>query len=95
MFCIPFAYLPARARLASMDPALKLAAADLYARPLAAFAHITLPLLAPGLISGWLLAIIVSLDDFIISPMLRLGITPEINAISALMILVSTVVVAA
>ena len=92
-----------------MDPALESAAADLYARPWRRFRLITLPLLAPGLMSGWLLAFIVSLDDFIISSMLsgpgsttlpvhiysmlRLGITPEVNAISSLMVLVSTLVV--
>ncbi len=108
-FCIPFAYLPITARLASMDPALESAAADLYARPWRRFSLITLPLLAPGLISGWLLAFIVSLDDFIISSMLsgpgsttlpvhiysmlRLGITPEVNAVSSLMVLVSALVV--
>lgn len=108
-FCIPFAYLPIMARLTSMDPALESAAADLYARPWRRFALITLPLLAPGLMSGWLLAFIVSLDDFIISSMLsgpgsttlpvhiysmlRLGITPEVNAVSSLMVLVSALVV--
>lgn len=108
-FCIPFAYLPIAARLTSMDPAFEAAAADLYARPFRRFRLITLPLLAPGLISGWLLAFIVSLDDFIISSMLsgpgtttlpvhiysmlRLGITPEVNAISTLMVLASALVV--
>lgn len=108
-FCIPFAYLPISARLTSMDPALESAAADLYARPWRRFTLITLPLLAPGLMSGWLLAFIVSLDDFIISSMLsgpgsttlpvhiysmlRLGITPEVNAVSSLMVLVSALVV--
>ena len=108
-FCIPFAYLPISARLTSMDPALESAAADLYARPWRRFRLITLPLLAPGLMSGWLLAFIVSLDDFIISSMLsgpgsttlpvhiysmlRRGSTPEVNAISSLMVLVSTLVV--
>lgn len=108
-FCIPFAYLPIAARLTSMDAGLEVAAADLYASPLRRFTLIILPLLAPGILSGWLLAFIVSLDDFIISSMLsgpgsttlpvhiysmlRLGITPEVNAISTLMVLVSTLVV--
>ena len=110
-FCIPFAYLPIAARLTSMDPGLEMAASDLYARPWRRFRLITLPLLAPGLISGWLLAFIVSLDDFIISSMLsgpgsttlpvhiysmlRLGITPEVNAVSSLMVLASALVVIA
>ncbi|MBN8629509.1 MAG: ABC transporter permease [Rhodobacterales bacterium] len=110
-FCIPFAYLPIAARLTAMDPELEAAAADLYARPWRRFALITLPLLSPGVASGWLLAFIVSLDDFIISSMLsgpgsttlpvhiysmlRLGITPEVNAVSTLMVAASTLVVVA
>ena len=94
-----------------MDPAFEAAAADLYARPLRRFRLITLPLLMPGVLSGWLLAFIVSLDDFIISSMLsgpgsttlpvqiysmlRPGITPEVNAVSSLMVLASTLVVIA
>jgi spermidine/putrescine transport system permease protein len=88
---------------------LEAAAADLYARPWRRFALITLPILSPGIVSGWLLAFIVSLDDFIISSMLsgpgsttlpvhiysmlRLGITPEVNAVSTLMVAASTLVV--
>ena len=110
VFCIPFAYLPIRARLAAMDAGLEWAARDLYASPVKAFRRITLPILMPGVISGWILAFIISLDDFIISAMvsgpgsttlpvhiysmLRLGITPEVNAISSLMILMSTTLVA-
>ncbi|MGB3313085.1 MAG: ABC transporter permease, partial [Albidovulum sp.] len=69
VFCIPFAYLPIRARLTSMDDGLELAARDLYASPAKAFRRITLPILMPGVVSGWLLAFIISLDDFIISAM--------------------------
>lgn len=109
VFCIPFAYLPIKARLEGLDPSLPAAAADLYASPAQAFARITLPLLVPGLLSGWLLAFIISLDDFIITAlvagpgattlplhiygMLRLGMTPEVNAISTLMLGASTVLV--
>ncbi len=109
VFCIPFAYLPVRARLEGMDATLRWAAADLYASPAKAFTMVTLPLLVPGLVSGWLLAFIISLDDFIITSlvagpgattlplhiygMLRLGITPEVNAISSLMLLGSTALV--
>jgi spermidine/putrescine transport system permease protein len=110
-FCIPFAYLPTAARLSAMDPGLEAAAADLYARPWRRFRLITLPLLSSGVVSGWLLAFIVSLDDFIISSMLsgpgsttlpvhiysmlRLGITPEVNAVSTLMVAASTLFVIA
>jgi spermidine/putrescine transport system permease protein len=109
VFCIPFAYLPIRARLESMDASLELAASDLYASPMKAFYYITLPLLVPGLVSGWLLAFIISLDDFMITTMvtgpgattlplhiygmLRLGMTPEVNAISSLLVLASTILV--
>jgi spermidine/putrescine transport system permease protein len=105
VFCIPFAYLPIRARLEGMDPVLQEAAADLYATPWQAFRRVTLPLLWPGILSGAMLAFIISLDDFVITyfvagagattlpiyifGMIRIGITPEVNAVSALMLLVS------
>jgi spermidine/putrescine transport system permease protein len=110
VFCIPFAYLPIRARLEGMDPALEEAAADLYAPPLAAFRKVTLPLLWPGILSGLMLAFIISLDDFVITyfvagagattlpvyifGMIRIGISPEVNAVSALMLAVSILFVA-
>lgn len=105
VFCIPFAYLPIRARIEGLDPSLGEAAADLYANELVAFRRITLPLLWPGILSGAILAFIISLDDFVITyfvagpgattlPIyifgsIRMGISPEVNAISALMLLVS------
>lgn len=105
VFCIPFAYLPIRARLEGMDPRLAEAAADLYATPWASFRRITLPLLWPGILSGLMLAFIISLDDFVITffvagagattlpvyiyGMIRIGVTPEVNAISAFMLLIS------
>lgn len=105
VFCIPFAYLPIRARLEDMDLTLEQAAADLYATPWQAFRRITLPLLMPGIIAGAMLAFIVSFDDVVISYMvagpgqttlpiyifgqIRRGVTPEINAISTLLLGVS------
>ncbi|OSQ46725.1 ABC transporter permease [Thalassospira alkalitolerans] len=105
VFCIPFAYLPIRARLEGMDPSLTEAAHDLYANEWKAFRRVTLPLLWPGIMSGAMLSFIISLDDFVISyfvggagattlpiyifGMIRMGITPEVNAVSALMLLVS------
>ncbi len=105
VFCIPFAYLPIRARLAGMDHRLIEAAADLYASPWQAFRRVTLPLLMPGILSGAMLAFIVSLDDFVITffvagpgattlpvyifGMVRMGITPEVNALAALLLLAS------
>lgn len=109
VFCIPFAYLPIRARLERMDESLELAARDLYATPWETLRTVTLPLLAPGIVSGALLAMITSIDDFIITMMvaepgsttlplyiygmLRLGVSPEINAISTVLLVLSIVVV--
>jgi spermidine/putrescine transport system permease protein len=110
VFCIPFAYLPIRARLQGMDPTLEDAAMDLYADRVRAFRRVTLPLLWPGVLSGAMLAFIISLDDFVITyfvsgagattlpvyifGMIRVGISPEVNAVSALMLLLSILLVA-
>ncbi len=109
VFCIPFAYLPIAARLQGVETIYEQAAMDLYATRLQAFRKILLPLIAPGIISGFLLAFIISLDDFIITNFVkgagvetlptvifgavRLGIKPNIMAISTLMLLVSIVFV--
>lgn len=111
VFCIPFAYLPIRARIEGMDPALREAAFDLYANERRTFLRITLPLLWPGILSGLLLAFIVSLDNFVITffvsgagsttlpvyifGMIRTGVTPAVNAVSALLLLVSLILVTA
>jgi len=105
VFCIPFAYYPIKSRLAGLDPALIEAASDLYATPWRRFVRIELPLLAPGIFAGALLAFISSLGDFVISyfvsgpgsttlpvyifGMIRTGVTPEVNALSALFLLAS------
>lgn len=97
-FCIPFAYLPIRARLEGMDLSLETAAADLYANPWQTFRHVTLPLMAPGIVAGAMLAFVISLDDVVITEFvksagqdtlptymlgqMRRAITPEVNAIS-------------
>ncbi|TPW27431.1 ABC transporter permease [Pararhizobium mangrovi] len=109
VFCLPFAYLPIRARLEGMDARLPEAAADLYANPRRAFFHVTLPLLMPGILSGLVLAFIISLDDFIttffvggagsttlplyIFGLVRIGVTPQVNAISSLMLVLSLALV--
>ncbi|WP_180900670.1 ABC transporter permease [Martelella soudanensis] len=106
-FCTPFAFLPIRARLQGMSPDYDEAARDLYATPMTAFRRVTLPLIAPGLFAGMMLAFVMSMDDFITSNMLnsggattlpvyifglvKQGTTPELNAISTLIILVSLV----
>ena len=110
VFCIPFALLPIQARLRSMDETLEQAARDLYAGPSQTFRRVTLPLLLPGIVSGALLAFIVSMDDFIITLMVaeagtttlplyiyglvRVGVTPEVNAVSSLMLALSVLFVA-
>ncbi|SEM45448.1 spermidine/putrescine transport system permease protein [Gemmobacter aquatilis] len=101
-FCIPFAYLPIRARLEGMDLSLETAAADLYASPWQTFRHVTLPLLGPGIAAGAMLAFVISLDDVVITEFVKSGgqdtlptymlgqmrraITPEVNAISTLLL---------
>jgi spermidine/putrescine transport system permease protein len=109
-FCIPFAYMPIRARLEGMDLTLETAAADLYASRAYAFRRVTLPLLAPGILAGFMLAFVVSLDDVVMSDFLkspgqetlptylmgelRRNLTSEIYAISSLLLLISVLIVA-
>lgn len=108
-FCIPFAYLPIRARLESMDLTLERAAADLYATPWMTFRRVTLPLLRPAIIAGFMLAFVISLDDVVITEFVKSGgqdtlptymlgqlrreTTPEINAIATVFLALSTVLV--
>ncbi len=110
-FCIPFAYLPIRARLTGMDLALEQAAADLYAPPFRVFTRITLPQLWPGILAGAMLAFVISLDDVVITefvksagqdtlPTYMLGqlrrvVTPEVNAISTVLLGISVTMVVA
>jgi len=110
-FCIPFAYLPLAARLEGIEGTYEQAARDLYATRAQAFRLILLPLLAPGVASGWLLAFIISLDDFIITNFVKgagmetlptaifgsvkQGIKPNIMAISTLMLAASVLFVTA
>jgi spermidine/putrescine transport system permease protein len=67
MFCISFVVVTVKARVASLDPRLEEAAADLYASPAAAFWRVTFPLLVPGIAAAALLAFSLSFDDFIIT----------------------------
>jgi spermidine/putrescine transport system permease protein len=108
-FCIPFAYMPIRARLEGMDLTLERAAADLYAPPWQAFKRVTLPILWPGILAGFMLAFVISLDDVVITefvksagqetlPTYMLGqlkrsVTPEINAISTVFLGISILLV--
>ncbi len=104
-FCIPFAFLPIRARLVGLEPEFEEASQDLYASKWVTFRRVTLPLILPGVFAGATLAFVISMDDFITSNMLssggtttlpvyifgliRQGTTPELNAISSLIILIS------
>ncbi|GJD48372.1 Inner membrane ABC transporter permease protein YdcV [Methylobacterium crusticola] len=101
-FTLSFVAVVVQARLRTLDRALAEAAADLGAAPAAVFATVTLPLIAPAVVAGFLLAFTLSMDDLVIAsfvsgpgattlPMrlysqVRLGVTPEINAISTLLI---------
>ncbi|MEP6851206.1 MAG: ABC transporter permease [bacterium] len=67
MFCVSFVIVTVKARIASLDPRLEQAAADLYANETQAFLRITLPLVAPGIAAGALLAFSLSFDDYIIT----------------------------
>ena len=109
VFCTLFAYLPIRARLEGLDPQINEADADHYSSPLRAFWRVTLPLLLPGILSGAMLAFISSLDDFVITffvagagattlpvyifGIIRVGITPVVNVVSSLLLLLSIAVV--
>ncbi len=102
-FCMAFVTVVISSRLAELDRSLEEAAMDLGANRLKVFFVITLPIIAPALVSGWLLAFTLSLDDLVISsfvsgpssttlPMkvfssVRLGVSPKINALATLMIL--------
>ena len=110
-FNISFVAIVVRARLAGLDPSLEEAASDLYATHWQAFRRVTLPLIAPGVAGGALLALTLSLDDVVITSfvsgpgsttlpvyvfgLVRRGVTPLINAVSTLMLVGSMVLVLA
>ena len=101
-FAMAYIAVIVQARLASMDQSLEEAAMDLGGRPMQVTFDITLPLIAPSMISGWLLAFTLSLDDLVIAsftsgagastlPMvifskIKLGVTPDINALATIII---------
>lgn len=108
-FCIPFAYMPIAARMQGIEDSFEQAALDLYATRRQAYTRILLPLMMPGIISGFLLAFIISLDDFIITNFVKgagvetlptaifgavkQGIKPNIMAISTMLLAVSILMV--
>jgi len=109
VFCIPFAYLPISARLEGIEASYEEAAQDLYASRWQTFRFVLMPIMWPGIISGFLLAFIISLDDFIITNFVKgagvetlptaifgsvkQGIKPNIMALSTLLLLVSVALV--
>ncbi len=104
-FCFPFVAIVVRARLAGFDRALEEASKDLGASEWQTLWHITIPYMMPGLIAGALLAMTLSLDDFVITfftsgpetltfpvkvySMVRFGATPEVNAASTFLIVIT------
>lgn len=108
VFCLAYIALAVSTRLADLNPHLEEAALDLGATPRQAFIKVLLPQLIPGIVSGCLIAFVLSLDDFLIAsftagggattlPMeifsrIRTGVKPDINALSVVLILVSAVV---
>lgn len=109
-FSISFVAVVVRARLGQLDRRIEEAARDLYATGWQAFRRVTLPLIMPGVLGGALLALTISLDDVVVTSfvtgpgsttlpvyvfgLVRRGVSPEINALSAVMLLASIVLVA-
>lgn len=108
-FNVSYVAIVVRARLSDMNPKLEEAARDLGANEWRTFWRVTFPLIVPGVIAGSLLAFTLSLDDFVITffvsgvgtttlpvfvyGLLKLSVTPEINAISTLILLLSTLLI--
>jgi putrescine transport system permease protein len=103
-FCMAYVTVVVQSRLAGFDESLEEAAMDLGARPLTVFGRITLPLILPAIASGWLLAFTLSWDDLVITqfvagpgsstlPMVifskvRFGVTPDVNALATILVLI-------
>jgi spermidine/putrescine transport system permease protein len=108
-FAISYVVFVVRARVATFDPKLEEAAMDLGATPLQTFLRVTLPIILPGIVSAALLVFTISLDDFVITSfvagpgaatlpikiysMVKTGVTPEINAISTILLVATILLV--
>ncbi|WP_417587874.1 ABC transporter permease subunit [Pararhodobacter oceanensis] len=108
-FCAAYVTVIAQSRLRDMDESLEEAARDLGAGPVRVFFDITLPVITPALISGWLLAFTLSLDDLVVAsfvsgpgastlPMVifskvRLGVSPDVNALATIIIVIVAIAV--
>ena len=103
-FCMAYVTVVVQSRLVGFDESLEEAAMDLGARPATVFFRVTLPLIVPALVSGWLLAFTLSWDDLVISQFVagpgsstlprvifskvRLGVSPDVNALATIMVLI-------
>jgi spermidine/putrescine transport system permease protein len=108
-FCVSFVAVTVRSRAVDLDPQLEEAARDLGASALGAFRHVTLPLIAPGIVAGALLALSLSIDDYVVTAFnagignttlplyiysaIKFGVSPEINAISTIIVAVTAVAI--
>ena len=108
-FCIGFVAMAVQSRMAGMDDSLLEAARDLGASPWQSFRLITLPLLMPGIVAGMMMAFTLSIDDFVVTfftagvgsstlpleiySMVKITVTPEVNAISTLLMLLTLVLI--
>ncbi len=108
-FCIGFVAMAVQSRMAGMDDTLLEAARDLGASPWQSFRLITLPLLMPGIVAGMMMAFTLSIDDFVVTfftagvgsstlpleiySMVKIAVTPEVNAISTLLMLLTLVLI--
>ena len=108
-FCIPYIFLIVRVRLLGMDLSLEEAARDLGANETETFRDVTLPYILPGIVSGLLLSFAMSFDDVVISifttgpsvntlaikiyTKMKTGITPEINALATVMLLITVIII--
>ena len=106
-FCVSFVAITVRSRAAGMNPHLEEAARDLGASSWGAFRHVTLPLIMPGIVAGALLALSLSIDDYVVSAFnagigtttlplyiysaIKFGVSPEINAISTIVVAITAV----
>lgn len=108
-FCIPYVAIVVRARLAGFDRSLEEAAMDLGAGPWGTFFRVTLPVLLPGIVAGALMVFTISIDDYVITSfvagpgattlplqiysMVKVGVTPEVNAVSTLLLAVTVIMI--
>ncbi len=111
VFCVSYVAIVVRARLAGLDPSLEEAARDLGAGPFETFRRVTLPLILPGIAASALLVFTLSIDDYVVTSfvagvgsttlplhiysMLKVGVTPEVNAVSTLLLAGTIVLIAA